>query len=208
MPARKQVAPERSAEAKFLYEQTLTPTDEIGKRMGLSRSAFYLRVKEWGWTRRRYSHGLGDETPGPILPPSSPVVADTPVAATGAGPLADAPPAETASAFEIRARNYARACGAVGRQIEIIEGIQATLLPTQAQQAERSARVLALLNKSLLEITATTAPDEVVEPGDDNDDSLPQDIDEFRRELTRRLRGLVDAERQREGKDAGGTETE
>ena len=58
MPARKQVAPERIAEGKFLYEQTLTPTAEIGKRMGLSRTAFYMRVKEWGWTQRRYSHGL------------------------------------------------------------------------------------------------------------------------------------------------------
>ncbi len=207
MPARKQVAPERIAEGKFLYEQTLTPTAEIGKRMGLSRTAFYMRVKEWGWTQRRYSHGLADEIAGPILPPPSPAVADAPVATIGAGAFADAPPGETASAFEIRARNYARACGAVGRQIDIIEGIQATLLPTQAPQAERSARVLALLNKSLLEITATTAPDEV-EPGDDNDDAFPQDIDKFRQELARRLEGLVEAERLREGQGAGGTETE
>ncbi len=35
MPARKHVAPELIAEGKYLYEQTLVPTDEIGARMGL-----------------------------------------------------------------------------------------------------------------------------------------------------------------------------
>jgi hypothetical protein len=208
MPPRKQVAPERIAEGKFLYEETLTPTDEIGKRMGLSRSAFYLRVKEWGWTQRRYSHGLGEENAAPILPQPSPAVADFTVAANEAASVA-APSDETASAFEIRARTYARACAAVGRQIAIIEGIQTTLMPVQATQAERSARVLATLNKSLLEITEATKPDESVDADDAkdaDDDAIPRDIDEFRRELARRIRGLVDAQRRREGESAGAVE--
>ena len=203
MPARKQVAPERIAEGKLLYEETLTPTDEIGKRMGLSRSAFYLRVKEWGWKPRRYSHGLGDANPEPLLPQPSAAVAETPAAAREISKL-PAPAEEPGSAFEIRARNYARACGAVGRQIAIIENIQATLMPVQALQAERSARVLATLNKSLLEITEATKPDESMQA--DDDDAAPRDIDEFRRDLTRRLRGLVDAQRRREGDRAGATE--
>lgn len=207
MPPRKQVAPELIAEGKFLYEETLTPTDEIGKRMGLSRSAFYLRVKEWGWKQRRYSHGLGADGDGLIVPQPSPVVEGPPVMVDQA--VHSVPEnQETDSAFEIRARNYARACRAVGRQITIIEGIQTTLMPTHAAQAERSARVLALLNKSLLEITATTEPDESAEHDDADDDSIPRDVDEFRRELARRLQGLVDAERRREGQGAGGTEGE
>jgi len=61
MPARIEVAPELIAEGKHLYEETLIPTDEIGARMGLSRSAFYLRVKEWKWKRRRYSTGIAED---------------------------------------------------------------------------------------------------------------------------------------------------
>lgn len=207
MPPRKQVAPERIAEGKYLYEETLTPTDEIGKRMGLSRSAFYLRVKEWGWTQRRYSHGLGDESAEPILPQEPAAVPDAPVAVEATNPAA--PDEETASAFEVRARTYARACAAVGRQIAIIEGIQTTLMPVQAAQAERSARVLATLNRSLLEITEATKPEESVDAddaSDADDDAVPRDIDEFRNELARRIRGLVDAERRREGESAGATE--
>lgn len=205
MPPRKQVSPERIAEGKYLYEETLTPTDEIGKRMGLSRSAFYLRVKEWGWTQRRYSHGLSEEDAAPILPQPSAAAPEPPLAATEAADLAP-PSEEPAIEFETRARTYARAFAAVGRQIAIIEGIQTTLMPVQAAQAERSARVLATLNKSLLEITEATKPDESAN-ADDADDAIPRDIDEFRRELARRIRGLVDAERRREGQGAGAPET-
>ncbi|MDO8877388.1 MAG: hypothetical protein Q8M24_21625 [Pseudolabrys sp.] len=216
MPPRKQVAPERIAEGKYLYEETLTPTDEIGKRMGLSRSAFYLRVKEWGWTQRRYSHGLGEENAAPILPPPPPAVvlpaadAEPPAAApetTSVAAPSEEPSDEPAGAFELRARNYARACAAVGRQIAIIEGIQTTLMPVQPPQAERSARVLATLNRTLLEITEATKPESVDADDADDDDAIPQDIDEFREQLARRIRGLVDAERREQGPGAGAVET-
>lgn len=203
MPARKQVAPELLAEAKFLYEQTLTPVHEIGKRLGFSRSAFYLRVKEWGWQQRRYTVEIGEGMPAPILP--QPVIGASPPPNGTTAVNATPPPDETESAFAIRARTYAKACRAVGRQIEIIEGIQSTLMPTQPAQSERTARVLALLNKSLLEITATTEPESEADDDADDDDSL-RDIDAFRRDLARRLQGLVDVERRREGQGTGGTE--
>jgi hypothetical protein len=61
MPAKTHVAPELIAEGKYLYENTLMPIHKIGAKMGLSRTAFYLRVKEWGWTPRRYSSGGASE---------------------------------------------------------------------------------------------------------------------------------------------------
>jgi hypothetical protein len=204
MPARKQVAPELLAEAKFLYEQTLTPVHEIGKRLGFSRSAFYLRVKEWGWQQRRYTVEIGEGMPALILP--QPAVEASSPASGNETVRATTPPDETESAFEIRARTYAKACRAVGRQIEIIEGIQSTLMPTQPAQSERTARVLALLNKSLLEITATTEPESTAD--DEADDDDPRDIDAYRRDLARRLQGLVEVERQREGPGTGGVEEE
>ena len=54
MPPRIDLPPELLAEGKYLYEETLTPISEICRRMGFSRSAFYVRRDEGGWVRRRY----------------------------------------------------------------------------------------------------------------------------------------------------------
>jgi hypothetical protein len=197
MPPRKHVAPELMAECKILYEDTMATTDEIGARMGLSRSAFYLRVKEWGWQRRRYSSDLMSAAT-PILPD---VPAETAQRDAQTGDAANT--TERGAVPETRAEIYARACKAVGKQIDIIERVQATLLPAHALQSERSVRVLSILNKALLEITEMSEPEESV-PDDTDDDPIPQDIDEFRRELARRIRGLVDAERAAAGPGAGG----
>jgi hypothetical protein len=188
MPAKKHVAPELIAEGKYLYEETLTPTDEIGARMGLSRSAFYLRVKEWNWQRRRYSCGVAGDAMKAIVPVESAApAAEHAVASGGSGPAV----ADTAVA-EPRAALYARVYRAAQTQVDKIELVQKTLQPTQAAQSERTVRILATLNKALLEIAAMTKPDKGAPPDEADDDAVPRDIDEFRRELARRLKALVD----------------
>jgi len=57
MVAKKQFAPELIAEAKRLYEQTLAPVRDIAAMLGLSRTAFHKRVKEWTWRGRRAKNG-------------------------------------------------------------------------------------------------------------------------------------------------------
>jgi hypothetical protein len=191
MPARKQVAPDRTAEGKYLYEQTLVPTDEIGARMGLSRSAFYLRVKQWGWQRRRYSSGLVEEA---LVVPVS--VAAPAVEAREAG-AEERPPLAEKVTRDSRAALYARVYRAAAAQIDTVERVQKTLQPTHPAPSERTARILAALNKTLLEIAALTKPDQGAPPDEADDDSVPRDIDECRRELARRIRGFVDARRNR-----------
>jgi hypothetical protein len=57
MAARKQIALEQLAEGKYLYEHTLTSVEGIAACMEISRSTLYVRLRQWGWQRRRYSPG-------------------------------------------------------------------------------------------------------------------------------------------------------
>ena len=134
MPAWKQVAPELIAEGKYLYEQTLMPTDQIGAKMGLSRSAFYLRVKEWKWKRRRYSSG---EVDAPAAPP-------VPVADTGPAPAADEP-----LPFAERMQRVLDA------EMAVIERTLKVLGPASNAEAERTTRILAMISRTVQEIQAS-----------------------------------------------------
>lgn len=44
-----QIAPERIAEGKHLYELTSTPVPDIAVMMGVSRRTLARRIGEWGW---------------------------------------------------------------------------------------------------------------------------------------------------------------
>jgi len=81
-----------------------------------------------------------------------------------------------------------------------VRDIEVRLMRTELEPAarERDARALAVLVKTLRELTAldpqqpnpkTAAPAE----GDADDDAIPRDMDEFRRELARRMDAFVDA---------------
>jgi hypothetical protein len=200
MPARIDIAPEKIAEGKFLYEQTDTSVLEICRRMEISRNALYARIGGWKWLRRRYTGGPAadaDRSPASVADeshvpaPAPPDESANPVIRTGTNEAV----LETPEVF------YARVCRGVQRQMTIIERIQSALLPGgNAMQSERSARVLATINRALLEIRAMAKPDKVA---DEADDSIPRDIEEFRAQLARRIQGLVDAERERAGQRAG-----
>jgi len=98
----------------------------------------------------------------------------------------------------------ARIQSVVEREMDAVERVLETFdAPSNKTEAERSARTLASLARTLREITALIQPDQMTPPDDADDDSIPRDIDELRRELARRLKGLVDAERAREGERPG-----
>lgn len=190
MPPRKHVAPELIAEGKYLYEETLTPTDEIGARMGLSRSAFYLRVKQWKWQRRRYSAGVRE---GEALV----------LSATYNLPRAEPTPALVEITGEPRAALCARVYRAASAQMDTIESIQSTLRQTTQQpaQSERTVRILATLNKALVDIASIATLDEKTTPDEPEDDTSARDIDAFRLELAQRLNALINAK----AGDSGGS---
>jgi hypothetical protein len=62
----------------------------------------------------------------------------------------------------------------------------------EPSERERDARMLAILVKTLRELSSFDALDLAsAQPGDNDGDDMPQDIDEFRRELTRKVEALI-----------------
>jgi hypothetical protein len=53
MVRKKELSPELIAEARRLFEQTLTLVKDIVAIVGLTRPNFYYRVRDWGWHQRR-----------------------------------------------------------------------------------------------------------------------------------------------------------
>jgi hypothetical protein len=80
----------------------------------------------------------------------------------------------------------------VNAQMEVIERTLSVLGPASDAEAERTARILATLSRTVQEIVATAEGD--TDPDAADDDAEPRNIDEFRNELARRIRAFVEAE--------------
>jgi CRP-like cAMP-binding protein len=188
---RREIAPQLVAEGRRLYEQTMTPTYDIAVMLGIARSTFNNRVNEWGWTKRAVNRAAVD---------IARIVRGSAVAALTAPPqeAAPAPPAERHAALA------ARILDVVEREMDAVEAVLKQLGPADKAEAERSARTLASLARTMHEIAALAKPDDVTPPDDPDTDPVPRDIDELRVELARRIRGLVEAQREREGAGSGG----
>ncbi|CAN5368697.1 hypothetical protein BH10PSE10_BH10PSE10_08140 [soil metagenome] len=103
---------------------------------------------------------------------------------------ADPPPGKAPSGSMV-----ARVSEAIERELSKIERIVGNPLrmaPAQRIETESRARVLASLARTLKEVMRLREQERA---GDDTtkaaDDDVPRDLDEFRRELSRRLEGLV-----------------
>lgn len=103
--------------------------------------------------------------------------------------LDDPPPDRPAAASMV-----GRVSDAIERELSKIELIIGSrMIPAQRIEAESRARVLASLARTLKEVMRLReqerAGDDIIKAADD--DAVPRDLDEFRRELSRRLEGMV-----------------
>jgi hypothetical protein len=171
MSARRiEIAPERVAEGRELYENTLTPIRDIAKMMGLSLKTFDTRIAEWKWQRRRYTSGGQAAVE---------VAASAPV-------LPEQTSAELPADFANRLQRIINAhCDAVERTLRVVN-------PQNDAEAERSTRTLATIARAVAEITATANTAGRTTPNEADDDPVPRDIDEFRYALARRIRGFIE----------------
>jgi transposase-like protein len=159
------VSPEALAEARRLYEETRVPVDDIAALLGIGARTFYTRVRKWGWRRRI----LRIPQAGPLPAPAS---AAEPEGGGAAAPD-DVPTAE-------------RVQRVVERELHAVEQIVARLKPSeQPQEAERIARILASLTRTLQEVARLKATPAT--PKDRDDDRAPDDPDELVGELVRRM---------------------
>jgi len=177
-----QIAPELVAEGKRLYETTMTTIADIAALMGVSRRTLENRIVEWNWKRRRQPSGAID-------------IFHAVRGAAAAVATAETPPPDAAPALAQQRAALAQCIqNVVEREMAVVERVVNLLGPADEAEAERTVRTLAGISRTLREIAALNQPDEVTPPNE-TDDDVPRDIDEFRRELARRIHALIDAER-------------
>ena len=100
-----------------------------------------------------------------------------------------APPADPASADTLTL--VERVAQAVDRELAEIEGIVGTLQgKSRPTEAERRARTLASLARTLSEVRRLRAADETQNP---DDVDQPRDLEELRQRLSKRLAQMVEA---------------
>ncbi|MEI9803939.1 MAG: hypothetical protein WDN48_05060 [Pseudolabrys sp.] len=186
MVAKKQISPERLAEAKRLYEQTLAPVDDIAAMVGLSRTNFYKRVREGKWRGRRAQVGTFEFARA--------LSGDAVTAMIGAAAESRAeilPPCPPVSPQQ-RAAIAHRMLSVVEKQMDAIARIVDNIKPTNPAEAEQGARAVAFVTRSLREIAALNKNEDEAPSDEAADDPLPRDIDEFRYELARRIHEIVE----------------
>jgi hypothetical protein len=175
------IAPERIAEGKHLYELTLTPVPDIAAMMGVSRKTLERRIREWGWVPRSAPRIAADRALFATAPAGEPVSA----APNAAAAAPNSPEARIAIAARIQR--------AVERGLDAVDRVLDTVGPADEGGAERSARTLAAVARTLQEMSALNKPDEVAPPDEADDDPVPIDLDELRNELARRINALIEA---------------
>jgi hypothetical protein len=159
---------------------TETPVPDIATMMGISPRTLTRRVAEWARPPRSAPRHTTDRALVAVAPA---------VAVVNAASAADdalSPEARTAA-------NAARIQKIVTRGLDAVERVLDQVGPSDQGGAERSARTLAAVARTLQEMAAITQPDEGAPPDETDDDPVPRDIDEFRNELARRIHALIDA---------------
>lgn len=214
MNARIEVSPKLLAKARYLYEHTITPVDDIAAMLGMSKTPFYKRVQEGGWAPRRVRSATGEFArilvdgllAAPDLhPPAAPAPGGDAAATAQAGPPSGG---DSAAEPVDRVTLAARLLKVVERHIAAVERLQDVAEPTRPVEVERSARTLAVMGRAIREIHILLKPPQDDSADDSDDDTVPIDADEFRRELAQKLESLLDAERRRAGEDHRGAESE
>jgi hypothetical protein len=167
-----EIAPSVIADGKRLYETTDTPTRVIAATMDISRGCLNDRIAEWGWQRRRHTKAL-----------PAPAVTEAAAAQQPALPQVLEPPLP----FAERLRRV------IDAEMQVAERTLRVLGPSSSAEAERTARVLATVCRTVQEIRAS-AEGRIATNEADND-PVPVDIDEFRIALAGRIEAFVATER-------------
>jgi hypothetical protein len=205
--------PEAWAEIRYAYEHTRRPVEDICAAHGISSGTLRNRMHRWGWTQRQ--RPIPDEGPPALAMPAAavgPAVTPTPYPSPQGGgvqaesaarrlppalaaPVADGDEAGVPTDPEATAALIAeRLQGALARVLPAIEATLARLTasPQHPRETEQAARTLGVLMRTLRELNTLAGQHALPGAAEDHDDGPPEDIDEFRRELARRINAFVD----------------
>jgi hypothetical protein len=174
MPKFAAISPEQITRARALYEGTALPQQDIAKLLGISIRTFQRRVNEWGWVKRTPRFvGLGAE--GREEAENIASVAAVHLNVIEKETLID------------------RVRSAVEREIVAIEAVLARVegARLRSSDAERAARTLATLVKTLREVAALQRDEKPEQTsgdgGQEQQEDEFRDLEEFRAELAERL---------------------
>jgi hypothetical protein len=164
------IPPERIAEVRKLYEGTNIPVRDLASICGLGVTTFLKRVKLWGWKPRNYRMRDYDAAAQPHLDAIREVAA--PALAI----------AENETLID-------RVRAAVEREIVAIEAVLTRVegARLRSADAERAARTLATLVKTLREVAALQRDEKPEQTSGEAEQDEFRDLEEFRAELAERL---------------------
>jgi hypothetical protein len=200
--------PELLANGRYRYERTDESLISIASDFGVHRNTFSALVEREGWVR--YKRPPRDLSPAAKLLAQANDLNDPPSAAAAAPieentELQRPGSAENGPALPVPGDTIMRLHRAVLEELGAVEAMRTRLKrePQDPADAERTARTLSSLTETLqkLQRLQCTLPQTELK----DDDDLPVDIDEFRRELARRIRVFVESRTERGHVDGAGT---
>lgn len=161
--------PEKIAEVRKLYEGTNVPVRDLASICGLGVTTFLKRVKLWGWKPRNYRMRDYDAAAQRDIESIREIAAPA-IAIAENETLID------------------RVRAAVEREIVAIEAVLARVegAKLRSTDAERAARTLATLVKTLREVAALQRDEKPEQASGEGEDEF-RDLEEFRSELAERL---------------------
>jgi hypothetical protein len=196
------------ANGRYRYERTDESLISIASDFGVHRNTFRALVAREGWVR--YKQPPRDLLPAAKLLAQANDLNDLPSAAAAAPieektELQQPGSAENGPALPPPGETIMRLHRAVLEELGAVEAMRARLKrePQNPADAERTARTLSSLTETLqkLQRLQCTLPETEFK----DDDDMPVDIDEFRRELARRIRVFVESRTERGNVDGAGT---
>jgi hypothetical protein len=213
VPAHRTYTPELFANARARYEQTAEPVAVIAADLGIHRESMRRLARNHNWIR-------GNMPPARDLSPAMRLLAAAQAMEAGLSPppveSLPAPPASTSPPLAPLVGGGEKAPAepsaierverAVLAELATVEAMRAELgtVPQRWTDAERTARTLGLLTQTLQHLQrlrAGRAPESRSYDDENNDDDLPRDIDEFRRDLARRIDAFVASRTEPRGAD-------
>ncbi len=203
MAPKLEIAPELVAAGKHAYEETNSPVREIAAMMGIAGETLRDRAREWGWqrwTRQRRAlellHAVRSTPPGADTAPSPSAAPPTPAPAAPLAPATPSPEPASPIAAAQREALALRIQQVVEREMSAVERLLAR--EGEAGATADNARALAGIARTLREVALLNKTDDAKPRHEADNDPIPRDIDEFRHELARRIRGFIADERARE----------
>ena len=197
------LTPEDWAQIRYAYEHTERPIGDICLEHGISSTTLRDRMRRWEWTRRREPIPRAGPPAVARIEPPAPAAAniETMTPTPAPSPQGGGEPAEfaapvvaghAADAGGDPAGIAARLQSAIARVLPAIEATLHRLAagPLSPREMEQAARALGALMRTLRELNATLAQHPLRAA---DDDPVPENIDEFRFELARRIRAFCEA---------------